>query len=200
MLRIALTGGIACGKSRVGSILAQRGVAVCEADQVAHDLMRPGLPAHGEIVAEFGRDVLNADGLIDRAKLGARVFADTAALARLNAIVHPRVVASWEQWLAGLPVPTPAAVVIIPLLYEAGLEGAWDAVVCVSAPREVQEARLQARGFTLEEARRRMAAQMPVQEKARRADFVIDNDGTVSKLERQTEEVLTRLLESKYGR
>ena len=200
MLRIALTGGIACGKSLVGATLEKQGVAVCDADLLAHELMLPGQAAYREIVGEFGQGILDPDGQINRVKLGGRVFADPLQLARLNAITHPRVAAAWTAWLAGLPAQTPVAVVLIPLLYEAGLESGWDAVVCVSASQDAQETRLLARGLTRDQARRRMASQMPVAEKARRADFVIVNDGTVAKLERQTEEVLARLLESKYGR
>ncbi len=202
MLKIALTGGIACGKSLAGSVLRSKGIAVCEADQLAHALMLPGQPAYAEIVREFGAAVLNADGTINRTRLGERVFTDAAERARLNAIVHPRVRVLYEEWLGACAAQPDCAmaVVIIPLLFEAGMERGWDAIICVRAPVEAQRMRLQARGMTVAQAEQRMAAQMPVDEKARRADYTIENDGTVTELERRTLDVVHRIRESKHGR
>jgi dephospho-CoA kinase len=195
MVRIAVTGGIACGKSQVGRILESVGVAVCETDAVAHTLMRRGEPAYGEIVAAFGAGVLATGGEIDRARLGALVFASDAERGRLNAILHPRVAAAWRAWLRGLPADRRAAAVIVPLLYEVGADGGWDATICVYSSPAVQRQRLRERGLTGEEGRRRMAAQMAVEEKAERAEFVIVNSGTEETLREQTLRILDRILE-----
>lgn len=201
MRSIALTGGIACGKSVVGAILQECGVAVCDADHLAHALMRPGCAAHDEVVRAFGRDVLGAGGDIDRGRLGRLVFEDAEARKQLNAIVHPRVRAAWEAWLreqetAGAAV----AVVIVPLLYEAGMDAGWDAIVCVQSSPEQQRQRLATRGLSEREITQRLAAQWPVSEKAARADYVIVNDGTVADLKERTVNVVNQIVESKHGR
>jgi len=193
MPRIAVTGGIACGKSLVGSFLAARGVAVCEADEVAHRVLEPGGPCYARITAEFGTDLLQADGALDRARLGARVFADREELARLNAIVHPVVKGAWEDWLRSRP-HGPAAV-IVPLLYECGAGEGWDAVICVAAARSLQLRRLAERGLPAREAVARIEAQMPVREKAARADYVILNNGTKEVMVQQTDRVLQSIME-----
>lgn len=201
MRRVALTGGIACGKSVVGAILQGRGVAVCDADHVAHALMRAGNEAYDEIVRTFGRGVVGADGELDRSQLGRLVFDNEAARQQLNAIVHPRVRVAWDVWLreqetAGQPV----AVVIIPLLYESGMDAGWDAIVCVRSSPVLQRQRLAARGHSEREIDQRLMAQWPVSEKAARADYVIDNDGSVTDLEERTVNVVNQIVESKHGR
>lgn len=208
MVRIAVTGGIACGKSLVGSFLADAGIAVCEADALAHALMEPGMPAFGEIVRTFGRNILGADGSIDRHLLANRVFSDLRELAGLNAIVHPEVKKSWEKWLAERKTEseenrtsesrTPkyrAAAVIIPLLYETDGAEDWDTVVCVSASEEMQMRRLGDRGILEPEARKRIAAQMAVCDKASLADYVIVNEGTKELLREQTMKIRQSILE-----
>jgi len=201
MLTIALTGGIACGKSATGAIFEALGWGVCESDRLAHDAMRPGAPAFTEVVAAFGRAILGPDGAIDRAKLGAVVFADAAARERLNAIVHPRVRAAWIEWLdAQRHAGAQAALVIVPLLYEAGLAAGWDAVVCVTASEALQRHRMRARGLNEQQTEQRLRAQWPVAVKAQRADYVIVNDGTEAELGRRVAEVARQILESKHGR
>jgi dephospho-CoA kinase len=195
MVGIAITGGIACGKSLVGALMGGWGVEVCDADDLAHHLMEPGAQAYGPVVAAFGREILTGDGRVDRRRLGDRVFADGGDRERLNAIVHPLVKEAWRDWVSRRPPETRAAAVLIPLLYEAGEGEGWDAVVCVVASEATQRARLAARGLDGQEARRRMAAQMPLAEKAERADFVILNDGTLDVLREQTMRVLERILE-----
>jgi dephospho-CoA kinase len=196
MKKIALTGGIACGKSLSGQYMAEAGFPVCDADQFAHDLMRRGQPVYEAVVGTFGRDILAPDGEIDRVRLGRIVFDEPAQRAVLNALVHPAVREAIRDWLGGLPASCPAAVVIIPLLYEAGLEGGWDAVISVASPRELQWKRLMERGLTETEAKQRLAAQMPQAEKMNRADWVIFNSGTREMLKEQVKSVLRRIVES----
>lgn len=201
MRRVALTGGIACGKSVVGAILQRHGVAVCDADHVAHAVMRAGHAAYDEIVRTFGRGVVGVDGELDRSQLGRLVFADEAARQQLNAIVHPRVRVAWEAWLRAQETAGPlVAVVIIPLLFEAGMDAGWDAIVCVRSPPVQQRQRLAARGLSEREIDQRLMAQWPVSEKAARADYVIDNDDSVAELEERTVNVVNQIVESKHGR
>lgn len=196
MKKIALTGGIACGKSLSGQFMVEDGFPVCDADLFAHDLMRRGRPVYEAVVREFGSVILAPDGDIDRGRLGRIVFEDPGKRAVLNALVHPAVRQAIRDWLGGLPVESPAAVVIIPLLYEAGLEEGWDAVISVASPRELQWKRLMERGLTETEARQRLAAQLPQAEKMNRADWVIFNSGTREMLNEQVKSVLRRIVES----
>lgn len=196
MKKIALTGGIACGKTVAGTILAEAGYPVCEADAVAHDLMRPGQPVHDAVVRAFGPSILDAAGAIDRGRLGRLVFADPEKRETLNALVHPAVKAAIADWLDRQPAGTAAAVVIVPLLYEAGLADGWDAVICVASPRAVQWQRLRDRGLSEEEARQRLAAQMATVEKMNRADRVVFNSGTK---ERLREQILAAMNEMREG-
>lgn len=201
MLTLALTGGIGCGKSTVGRILQQRGFGVCESDVLAHQAMVPGRRAHAEIRARFGEHVLSADGGVDRQRLGDLVFRDPGARAALNAIVHPHVREAWRAWLREQDAAGVGMVaVIIPLLFEVGLSQGWDAIVCVTAPESLQRSRLAARGLDAAAVQRRLDAQWPVAEKARRSDYVIVNDGDEGQLERRTMDVVNQILESKHGR
>lgn len=168
---------------------------MCDADDMAHQLMEPGAQAYGAVVEAFGREILAHDGHVDRRRLGERVFADGRDRERLNAIIHPLVKQAWRDWLFRRPPERRAAAVIIPLLYEAGEGAGWDAVVCVCSSEAIQRARLAARGLDGQEALRRITAQMPLAEKAERADFVILNDGTTDVLREQTMRVLERILE-----
>lgn len=166
------------------------GVALCDADRVAHQQMMPGTPVYENILNSFGRSVLGDDGAIDRAVLGQRVFADPAALQHLNAMVHPAVLEAIQAWLArqqGL------CAVMVPLLFEVGWESMWDAVICVAASEAKMLERLQMRGFSEEEGRSRIQAQMELKEKISRADYVIYNDGTLAELEKNTRSVIDRI-------
>jgi dephospho-CoA kinase len=196
MKKIALTGGIACGKSLTGLYMTEEGFPVCDADPFAHDLMRQGRPVFEAVVREFGRAILGPDGEIDRVRLGRIVFEDPGKRAVLNALVHPAVRQAIQDWLAGLPADCRAAVVIIPLLYEAGLAEGWDAVISVASPRDLQWKRLMERGLTEIEAKQRLAAQLPQAEKMNRADWVIFNSGTKEMLKEQVKAVLRRIVES----
>jgi dephospho-CoA kinase len=200
MLKVALTGGIACGKSLVASILRERGFPVCEADTLARDVVRPGMPAHDEILRVFGGEYLLPGGELDRVRLGELVFADEDARARLNAIVHPPVRSLWETWLGAQPESVKAAVVVIPLLFEFGSQSGWHAIVCVTAQPDIQLRRLQARGLSDEAAARRMRAQWTNEDKERHSDYVIANNGAVEALTARTEGVFRAILEKTYGR
>lgn len=186
MVRVAVTGGIACGKSLVGRHLAQCGAAVCEADELAHDLMSRGQPVSRAVVAAFGKDILDSGGEIDRGRLGARVFADGDELRKLNALVHPAVEAAWQAWLRAREADSEEAVVVIPLLYEAGAGSGWDAVICVASTPPTQLRRLRERGLTCAQARARTAAQMRTSRKEELADYVIVNEAGRDLLREQT--------------
>lgn len=195
MLRVGLTGGIASGKTAVAVMLRQRGYEVLDADSLGHELMRPGQAAYDDIVREFGRDVLSPDLSVDRAKLGAIVFADAEKRAALNRILHPRILDAVQRWFTSLDRadgPT-FAFVEAALLVEAGYRSILDClVVCWSKP-EQQIARLIARGLTAEQSRQRVAAQMPIEEKRRAADDLIDCSGTTEETERQVEMLVESL-------
>ena len=191
---IGVTGGIACGKSEVGRILAEAGVAVRDADAIAHDVMAPDGAAYEAVCARFGREILRADGHIDRRRLGARVFSDPAALADLNRLVHPAVRKIWRDWLSAQRAGSAWSALIVPLLFEVGAEQEMDVVIGVVAPEARVRERLQRRGLSPLDAARRIAAQWPVAEKMRRADVVIENAGSLEDLERRTLDVLNTMV------
>lgn len=176
---VGLTGGIASGKSTFAAELRARGVPVIDADALARAAVAKGSPALAAIVAEFGPGLIGSDGELDRRSMGARVFSDAAARARLEAIVHPRVRALFGAELERLRGEGhPFVVYDVPLLYEKQLEGEVDIAVVVWAPRVVQRDRLMRRDhLTAQEADHRLAAQLPLDEKAQRADVVVLNDG-----------------------
>jgi dephospho-CoA kinase len=183
---IGLTGNIATGKSKVSHMLATLGAGVIDADKVAHEVMRPGGPAYDQVVNEFGPDVLRADGIVDRARLGAIVFRDPAALLRLEAAVHPAVIAEVDRRIheAAEPVIVVEAIKLI----ESGMSRRYDSLWVVTAPRQVQIARLMAsRGLAETEAALRVDAQPPQEEKAAVADFVLTNEGDLPALREKVE-------------
>jgi len=196
MLRIGLTGGIASGKSTVAARMRELGLSVLNADLLAHRLMEPGQPAYEDVVREFGRDVLAADGTVDRKKLGDIVFADAAKRERLNAIVHPRVIAAREEELEQMEARDPRGLVIVEaaLLVEAGYYKKLDSLIVCSCRPEQQLERLRARGLGEREARERIAAQLPLEEKLRLADDVLDCSGSVENTLQQTDALVERLL------
>lgn len=198
MLKVALTGGIATGKSYVRGRLAALGVPTLDADLLAREAVAPGSLGFRAVVDRFGPDVVRPDGTLDRARLAATVFVDDAARRDLEAIVHPAVYAAIEAWLASLATQLPAppmAVADVPLLFETGCAGAFDAVIVTACAPALQVARLIARdGLTEAEARRRLAAQWPLEEKVRRADFVIRTDGSFDDTDRQVRDVHAELL------
>lgn len=179
---IGLTGGIASGKSTVSKALADLGALVIDGDETAHRLMEPHQPVWEEIVLKFGREILNPDLTIDRAKLGTIVFDDPEQMTILNKINRPWIMESIENELQRLKITRPDAVVVldIPLLYEARLDRLTDQVWVVWIDRETQITRLMERnGYNREEAEKRINSQMSLDEKAQRADVVIDNRGSI---------------------
>ncbi|MFH0952968.1 MAG: dephospho-CoA kinase [Verrucomicrobiota bacterium] len=193
-LRIGLTGGFGCGKSEVGRILAAEGVAVRDADDIARDVMKVGRPAFENVVARFGREMVGADGEIHRSRLAERVFADAGERKALEAIVHPDVIGVLREWLDEVTGQGRAAVAIVPLLYEVELTDLWDAVICVAATESAVLARAVQAGWAEAAVRDRIRAQKPVDEKAARADYVIQNDGTLDALKRETRKVWKTIL------
>lgn len=195
MLKVALTGGIACGKSTVASMLRDLDCTVLEADPLGHELLEPGQSAYDEVVREFGNGILAAGDKVDRAKLGAIIFADAAKRVRLNQILHPRILDVVLKWFAALDRPggPEFAVVEAALIIEAGFHKKLDKViVCWCSPSQQIE-RLRERGLSLEHAQQRISAQMPVDEKRALADEVIDCSGALEVTEQQVKQVVTKL-------
>lgn len=184
MITVGLTGGIGSGKSAVSRLLAEHGAVILDADLIAREVVEPGTPALAEIVEVFGPEVLRPDGTLDRPALGARVFADPALLARLNAIVHPRVGERTAALLAEAAAAAAEVVVHdVPLLVENGMQNRYDAVVVVAASPETQLDRLlRLRGMSREEAEQRIAAQAPLTDKLAVATHVVHNDGPLEEL------------------
>jgi len=195
MLRMGLTGGIASGKTAVAAMLREMEFRVMEADVLAHDVIEPGQPAHEEVLREFGPGLADGNGRIDRGKLAAIVFADPAKLATLNAIIHPRVeelvFRQFEEWKReGVE---DAAFVEAALLVEAGYTKNLDGLVVVFCRPEEQIERLLERGMSEADARRRIAAQLPVEEKLKHATEKIDCSGTMEETWAQVKALAGRL-------
>ena len=195
MLKLGLTGGIASGKSVVAAILRELSFPVLDADSISHKLMEPGQAAHGEILQSFGADLADSSGRIDRHKLAGIVFADSAKLAKLNSILHPRVdqiiFNQLEDWQKS--GTHSAAFVEAALLVEAGMAARLDGMVVAWCTPEQQLDRLHARGMSETEALRRIAAQLPIQEKIKRADYTIDCSGTLEETRSQVESLAATL-------
>ncbi len=195
MKRVALTGGIATGKSYVLERFRRLGVPCLDADELARGVTEAGTEGTRAIVERFGPGILDTDGSVDRRKLATIVFADAAARRDLEAIVHPAVYRAITAGLRGFELVggSPLAIVDIPLLYETGRHADFDRVIATVCPRPMQLARLLKRGMTELEADQRLAAQMPADEKAARADFVIRTDGTFAQTDAGVEEILGNL-------
>jgi dephospho-CoA kinase len=198
MLRLGITGGIASGKSAVAAMLREVGFPVLDADALAHKLIEPGQAAYDDVLREFGPSITRADGRVDRAMLAAIVFADRSKLDRLNAIVHPRVEAAllrqFEEWERnGI---RDATFVEAALIVEAGIHKKLDGVVVAWCKPAQQLERLRARGLSEEEARRRIAMQLPVAEKLRYASEKIDCSGSLEQTRHQVEALAAKLRRS----
>src|SRR6185437_14716323 len=192
MLTVGLTGGIASGKSTVARLLHERGCAIIEADLLAHEYLRPENPVSQEVIREFGAGILDAKGKIDRAKLGEIVFGSAEKIRRLNAIIHPHVLREIARRLRELKRTgeTDIAVVVAALHIETGYYKTFDRLAVAWCRPEQQLERLIKRGLTPEQAERRIASQMPLEEKRRLADDQIDCSGTLEETISQVDEAL----------
>jgi dephospho-CoA kinase len=189
VLKVALTGGIATGKSYVLARLRERGIPTIEADDIVHDLLGAGTPTTNAIVTQFGGVFLKPDGSIDRRLLAARVFTDPESRLQIEAIIHPLVYAHIQEWYKALDQPV--GIASIPLLYETRREGDFDFVaVTLCSPEQQLQRLLERDGIPEDEARQRIQSQMPADEKARRANFVILTGGTPLSTDRQVDELL----------
>ena len=194
MLRVALTGGIATGKSYCLAQFASLGVPTIDADRLARDAVAPGSRVLAAVAARFGASILQADGSLDRASLARIVFNDSAARADLEAIVHPDVYRRISEWLASLPPRTRVAIADIPLLFETGHTHDFDRVIVVACEPREQLRRLVSRdGLSGRDARARLDAQWPIEEKEARADYVIKTDATIADTEAQVKTVYEML-------
>jgi dephospho-CoA kinase len=194
---IALTGGIASGKSTIAARLAARGAVVIDADAIVRDVQAAGSPVLAQIVESFGDGMLRADGSLDRPALGALVFGDRERLARLNAIVHPAVREESQRRFREAAEADPAAVIVydVPLLADTRATDPWDLIVVAHAPAEMRVARLvEKRGMSEADARARIASQVSDNERLRIADVVIDTDGPMEQTEEQTDRLWNRLV------
>jgi dephospho-CoA kinase len=193
VLRVGLTGGIGAGKSEVSRRLAAQGAVIIDADAIAREVVAPGTDGLAEVVEAFGKEILRADGELDRPALGDVVFADPGLRGKLNAIIHPRVGARMAELERGAG---PGAIVVhdVPLIAENGMAGAYDVVVVVDVPPRLQVERLERRrGMTGEQARARMAAQASREQRLAIAGIVVDNSGSLAELDRQVGDLWAEL-------
>jgi dephospho-CoA kinase len=187
---LGLTGGIGSGKSVVSAMFRELGAAVIDADQLARDVVAPGQPALEQIAEAFGRDILQADGQLNRSRLATRIFADASARERLNAITHPPILERMQQAVLAHRGEPGVLILDIPLLYENTRAGLVEKVIVVWVDRATQIERLTARdGLSRMEAERRVDAQLPLDEKRLRAGYVIDNRGSLANTRRQVEAI-----------
>ncbi len=198
MLRVGLTGGLACGKSTVAEMLARRGAHCLAADSLAHQLYAPGTIVYDKVVGLFGSGILDRDGSINRARLARAVFPNRVE--ELNAVVHPAVIEAQNRWMSEIEHDDPHGIAVVEaaLIFEAGVEKDFDKIIVVTCAVEQKVERFARRtGLPLDTARaeveRRSAAQLSDAEKARRADYVIENSGSTAELEQQVEKVWKEL-------
>ena len=197
MLRVGLTGGIATGKSTVGAMFVELGCRLIDSDGITHELLAPGQAVHAAVVKEFGDRILAADGTIDRRILGDIVFTeDPPSRARLNSLVHPAVIQRQQEWLREVEADNPQGIAIVSaaLMIEAGTYKNYDKVIVVTCSSEMQKARLRARSVLSEhQIEARINSQMPMQEKVKYADSVIDNSGSLAATRSQVRHVYEQL-------
>lgn len=194
MIKAGLTGGIATGKTHVVGRLREAGVPVVDADVLAREAVAPGSPGLAAVVDRFGAEMLTAAGDLDRARLGTMIFQDDAARRDLENIVHPHVRRRIAEFFEKLPPDTPLAVADIPLLFETHQERRFDKVIVVACTPATQLERVMARDrLSRDAAKRRVAAQLPIEEKVRRADYVIRTDGTFAETDAQVRQLLDAL-------
>jgi dephospho-CoA kinase len=202
MLRVGLTGGIATGKTTVASMLREREVPLLGADPLGHALLESGQAAYHEVVADFGKEVLDRYGNVNRAKLGGIIFADAQKRARLNQILHPRILDVVQKWFAALDGPDgpELAVVEAALIVEAGYNRNLDQVIVCWCRPEQQLERLKQRGLTEKQVQQRVAAQMPLDEKRKMANVEIDCSGSMEDTQAQVDRAIEKLKLAAAGR
>ncbi|MGH7951352.1 MAG: dephospho-CoA kinase [Limisphaerales bacterium] len=189
-----LTGGVGMGKSTAAEFLRARDAQIADTDKIARQLVQPGKPALVEIQSAFGKEMISSDGQLRRAELARIVFADAAARKKLEEILHPRIRGHWLAQIENWKKENCAlAVVVIPLLFETRAESRFDKIICVACSASAQRERLLTRGWNLEQIRQRIAAQVPVEQKIARADFVIWTDGALEIHAQQIDRILARL-------
>ena len=195
MLRVGLTGGIACGKSTISRMFRDLDIPILDADPLAHELLEPGQPVYDEVLAEFGEAVQAPDKSIDRAKLGPIVFADPEKLKRLNQIIHPHIVEIVDRWFATLDQPggPPIAIVEAALLIEAGYRPKLNCLIVVRCTAGQQLGRLRERGLNEIQAQQRINSQIPIEDKIKVADEIIDGGTSFEETSRQVRDLTTRL-------
>lgn len=196
MLKVGLTGSIAVGKSTVCDIFRELGCHILDADQTAREVVEPGTDGLETVVEQFGKNILNADGSLDRAELGGIVFADKGKRELLNSIIHPLVFKAQNGWIESLEKADPNGIAIVDaaLMIESGGYKRFNKLIVVWCNADIQVARLMKRdGFSKEVARRRIDSQMPQEEKKKFADFLIDTSGSVDETHRQTLDVHEQL-------
>ncbi len=192
---VAITGGIACGKSLFAKHLRKWGLDLLDADEVVHALQASGGEAVEPIRLSFGGHVIAPDGSVDRKALGAIIFSDPEARKKLNQIMHPRVLQKIQSWLRE-PGGSGVKAVVIPLLYEVGWEKDWDLIICVTSHTQTQIDRLMRfRGLSAEQAHQRLASQMPIAEKAARADLTVNNNAGEEELASEAKRIYRLLME-----
>ena len=198
MLIVALTGGIATGKSIVARMFAELGAHIIDYDKLSRAVVEPHEPAWEDIVQWFGADITLPDGSLDRAKLGSIVFADSRQRKKLESFIHPRIYEKQQAMLRKIEQIDPSAIVIVdvPLLFEVKLDARFSRIILVYAPPDLQLERMKKRdGFTTAEARSRIEAQLPIDEKVERSHFVIHNEGAPEDTEKQVQSVFLKLRE-----
>jgi dephospho-CoA kinase len=192
--RIALTGGIATGKSYVANKIKESGVPMVDADVLSREVVAPGTPGLAAVRRRFGPDAVRRDGTMDRVRIAQIVFKDKRARLDLEAIIHPAVQKAIDEFFATLPKRTPFAVADIPLLFETGRENQFNAVVVVACPRELQLQRLMERNkLSKEDAERRLNAQLPIDQKVKKATHVIRTEGSFEETNRQVADLIKKL-------
>ena len=196
MLRVGLTGGIATGKSTVGLMFVELGCHLIDADHISHQFFQPGEAVYSAVIQAFGERILSADRTINRKVLGEIVFNDAEARKKLNQLVHPAVVQRQRDWLNEMEARDPGGISIVDatLMIEVGTYKNYDKVIVVTCTPEIQKQRLRTRsGLSEEEIEARVRSQMPLEEKVKYADFVIDNSGDLPDTRRQVEQVNSKL-------
>lgn len=194
MRKIALTGGMATGKTYVATRLKEAGVPMVDADVLAREVVAPGTPGLAAVRRRFGPDAVRRDGTMDRVRVGQIVFKDKRARLDLEAIIHPAVQKAIDQFFDNLPKRTPFAVADVPLLFETGRDKQFHSIVVAACPREMQLQRVMERNkMSTEDAERRLNAQLPIDQKVKKATYVIRTDGTFEETDAQVAELVKKL-------